>query len=208
MSSLEKIFIENRIYRDIEECETWDDVIEAIDIGLKKYVATPSDPRKKGDKRKIMIRDITTDDIVKLTEIKIKRISKYNSFKADELISKIEEDVEERPFCPPCPEPKRSADRTVNAAVIPTCVAPWLTAKANTWRGPTNGRMARAGDSDSPVLTITSTGRTTISVRSCSTPSSGPPMPRFPVAECLPLLPLIPKSALTWTTKVSDTNPH
>jgi len=95
MSSLEKIFIENRIYRDIEECETWDDVIEAIDIGLKKYVATPSDPLKKGDKRKIMIRDITTDDIVKLTEIKIKRISKYNSLKADELISKIEEDVKE-----------------------------------------------------------------------------------------------------------------
>ncbi len=95
MSSLEKIFIENRIYRDIEECETWEAVIETIDVGLKKYVATPSDPLKKGDKRKMMIRDITTEDITKLTEIKIKRISKYNSFKADELISKIEEDVKE-----------------------------------------------------------------------------------------------------------------
>ena len=95
MSSLEKIFIENRIYRDIEECETWEAVIETIDVGLKKYVATPSDPLKKGDKRKMMIRDITTEDISKLTEIKIKRISKYNSFKADELISKIEEDVKE-----------------------------------------------------------------------------------------------------------------
>lgn len=95
MSSLEKIFIENRIYRDIEECETWEAVIETIDIGLKKYVATPSDPLKKGDKRKLMIRDITTDDITKLTEIKIKRISKFNSFKADELIAKIEEEVKE-----------------------------------------------------------------------------------------------------------------
>ncbi len=95
MSSLEKIFIENRIYRDIEECETWEAVIETIDKGLKKYVATPSDPGKKGDKRKKMIRDITTDDITKLTEIKIKRISKYNKFKADELISKIEEDIKQ-----------------------------------------------------------------------------------------------------------------
>ena len=95
MSSLEKIFIENRIYRDIEECETWEAVIETIDKGLKKYVATPSDPGKKGDKRKKMIRDITTDDITKLTEIKIKRISKYNKFKADELISKIEKDIKQ-----------------------------------------------------------------------------------------------------------------
>lgn len=96
MSSLEKIFIENRIYRDIEECETWEAVIETIDAGLKKYVATPSDPlKKKGDKRKLMIRDITTEDITKLTEIKIKRISKYNSFKADELIAKVEEDIKQ-----------------------------------------------------------------------------------------------------------------
>lgn len=95
MSSLEKIFIENRIYRDIEECETWEAVLETIDLGLKKYVATPSDPAKKGDNRIQMLRDITQEDIVKLTEIKIKRISKYNSFKADELISKIEEDIKQ-----------------------------------------------------------------------------------------------------------------
>lgn len=95
MSSLEKIFIENRIYRDIEECETWEAVIETIDLGLKKYVSTPSDKATKGDKRIVMLRDITTEDITKLTEIKIKRISKYNSFKADELISKIEEDIKQ-----------------------------------------------------------------------------------------------------------------
>ncbi len=94
MASLEKVFIENRIYRDIEECETWEAVIEAIDLGLKKYVATPSD-KKPGDKRLIMMRDITKEDIVKLTEIKIKRISKYNSFKADENIAAIEDELKQ-----------------------------------------------------------------------------------------------------------------
>ena len=91
-SSLEKIFIENRIYRDIEECETWEAVINAIDTGLKKYVATPSYPDSSGNKLKL-VRDVTQEDIVRLTEIKIKRISKYNSFKADELIKQIEEDL-------------------------------------------------------------------------------------------------------------------
>ena len=93
MSSLEKIFIENRIYRDIEECETWEDVIKAIDLGLKKYISTPSDT-KPGDKRLPMMRDITEEDIVKLTEIKIKRISKYNSFKADEHIKSLVEELD------------------------------------------------------------------------------------------------------------------
>lgn len=95
LSSLEKIFIEKRIYRDIEECETWDAVISTIDKGLKKYVATPSDKKKKGEKRVILNRDITEEDIVKLTEIKIKRISKFDSFKADELIQKLEADIKE-----------------------------------------------------------------------------------------------------------------
>lgn len=93
MSSLEKIFIEKRIYRDIEECETWEAVIEAIDAGLKKYVATPSDYKGDGDSRLLMMREITEEDIVKLTEIKIKRISKYNSFKAEEFIAQLEEDI-------------------------------------------------------------------------------------------------------------------
>ena len=82
MSSLEKIFIENRIYRKIEECETWEAVIDAIDKGLKPF-------------KKLLRREVTTDDIVRLTEIKIKRISKYDSFKADEYIKKLEEEMAE-----------------------------------------------------------------------------------------------------------------
>ena len=95
MSSLEKIFIENRIYRDIEECESWEEVLIAIDKGLKEYVVTPSMKAKKGDKRIKLQRDITEDDIIRLTEIKIKRISKYNKFKADERIAQIEEDLKQ-----------------------------------------------------------------------------------------------------------------
>lgn len=81
-SSLEKIFIENRIYRDIEECETWEAVIETIDKGLE-----PFKPQ--------FYREITSDDIVRLTEIKIKRISKFDTFKADELMNKLEEELKE-----------------------------------------------------------------------------------------------------------------
>lgn len=91
--SLEKIFIEERIYRDIEECETWEEVIEVIHNGLKKYVITPSMKPKAGDKRIKLLRDITDEDVVRLTEIKIKRISKYNSFKANELMTQIEEEL-------------------------------------------------------------------------------------------------------------------
>ena len=81
-SSLEKIFIEKRIYRDIEECETWEAVISAIDQGLKPY-------------KKLFRREITRDDIIKLTEIKIKRISKYDSSRADEHIKGIEGELDE-----------------------------------------------------------------------------------------------------------------
>ncbi len=81
-SSLEKIFIENRIYRDIEECETWEEVISTIHKGL--------DPFKP-----LFFREITDDDVVRLTEIRIKRISKFDSFKADELIRQLEKDIEE-----------------------------------------------------------------------------------------------------------------
>ncbi|MDQ3536833.1 MAG: DNA gyrase/topoisomerase IV subunit A [Bacteroidota bacterium] len=81
-SSLEKIFIENRIYRDIEECETWEDVINTIDKGL--------DPFKPQ-----FYREITEDDIVRLTEIKIKRISRFDGFKADDLMKKLEEELKE-----------------------------------------------------------------------------------------------------------------
>ena len=82
MSSLEKIFIEERIYRDIEECETWEGVITAIDKGL--------DPFKM-----LLLREVTRDDIIQLTEIKIKRISKFDVKKADEHIKGIEKELEE-----------------------------------------------------------------------------------------------------------------
>jgi len=81
-SSLEKIFIENRIYRDIEECTTWESVLETIDRGLDPY---------KPD----FYREITTEDIVRLTEIKIKRISKFDAFKADELMRRLQEELAE-----------------------------------------------------------------------------------------------------------------
>lgn len=81
-SSLEKIFIENRIYRRIEECETWEAVIEEIWIGLKPFL-------------KLLRREVTHDDIVRLTEIKIKRISKYDSFKADEYLKGLEDQIAE-----------------------------------------------------------------------------------------------------------------
>ncbi|MDA7757526.1 DNA gyrase/topoisomerase IV subunit A [Opitutales bacterium] len=81
-SSLEKIFIEKRIYRDIEKEETWEGVIAAVDKGLKPYL-------------EIFKRAIVQDDILRLLEIKIKRISKFDSFRADELIKGIEDEIEE-----------------------------------------------------------------------------------------------------------------
>ncbi len=93
-ASLEKIFIENRVYRDIEECETWEAVMEAIDKGIHQYISTPS-RKNKGKGVLALIRDVTQDDMLKLTEIKIKRISKFDSFKADELIAKLEEQIAE-----------------------------------------------------------------------------------------------------------------
>ncbi len=81
-ASLEKIFIEKRIYRDIEKEETWEGVISAVDKGLKPYV-------------ELFKRTITQDDILRLLEIKIKRISKYDSFRADEQIRGFEDEIEE-----------------------------------------------------------------------------------------------------------------
>ncbi|MEI6881854.1 MAG: DNA gyrase/topoisomerase IV subunit A, partial [Bacteroidota bacterium] len=79
--SLEKIFIEKRIYRDIEESETFEDVIDTIWRGMNKY-------------KKLFKRDLIEDDILRLTEIKIKRISKYDSYKADELLITLEAKLE------------------------------------------------------------------------------------------------------------------
>ncbi|MBI9054095.1 MAG: DNA gyrase/topoisomerase IV subunit A [Bacteroidales bacterium] len=82
MSSLEKIFIENRIYHDIEECETWECVIQTIDKGLEPF-------------KKMLLRVVTEEDIVKLTEIKIKRITKFDVKKADEYIKGVEAEIKE-----------------------------------------------------------------------------------------------------------------
>lgn len=82
MSSLEKIFIENRIYHDIEECTTWESVMQTIDKGLEPYK-----PR--------LLREVTEEDIVRLTEIRIKRISRFDSFKADEHIKDVEAQMEQ-----------------------------------------------------------------------------------------------------------------
>ena len=79
-ASLERIFIENRIYRDIEEQETWKGVIKAIDIGLQPHI-------------KHLKRAITEEDIVRLTEIRIKKISKFDLDKATQFIESLEDKI-------------------------------------------------------------------------------------------------------------------
>ncbi len=80
-SSLERIFIENRIYHDIEEEETWEGVISAIDKGLKPHIAH-------------LVRTVTEEDITRLTEIRIKRISKFDLDKAQQFIESLEDKIE------------------------------------------------------------------------------------------------------------------
>ena len=80
--SLERIFIENRIYRDIEEKTTWDDVISTIENGLKPF-------------KNRLKREVTVDDIKKLTEIPIRKISKFDLDKVKEKLSSIEAKIEE-----------------------------------------------------------------------------------------------------------------
>ena len=80
--SLERIFIEKRIYRDIEEESTWEGVIRAIDEGLKPYTQH-------------LKRAVTEEDITRLTEIRIKRISKFDIDKAQEKIEALEGDIEQ-----------------------------------------------------------------------------------------------------------------
>lgn len=79
-ASLERIFIENRIYRDIEEEETWEGVISAIDRGLQPHI-------------KHLKRPVTEEDIVRLTEIRIKRISKFDIDKAQQKIDALEDRI-------------------------------------------------------------------------------------------------------------------
>ncbi|MEO2143295.1 MAG: DNA gyrase/topoisomerase IV subunit A, partial [Flavobacteriaceae bacterium] len=84
-ASLERIFIENRIYRDIENVETWEGVIRAISEGLQPFINN-------------LKREVVEDDIVRLTEIKIKRISKFDIDKAQIKIESIESELEKITF--------------------------------------------------------------------------------------------------------------
>lgn len=81
-SSLERIFIENRIYHDIEEVKSWEDVIKTIDEGLKPHT-------------KHLLRAVTEDDILRLTEIRIKRISRFDLDKFKENILALEGKIEQ-----------------------------------------------------------------------------------------------------------------
>ena len=80
--SLERIFIEEKVYRRIEGAKTWEAVLEEISEGLKPHV-------------KKLRREVTHDDLVRLTEIRIKRISAYNRFKADEAIQALEKEMKQ-----------------------------------------------------------------------------------------------------------------
>jgi len=84
-SSLERIFIENKIYRDIENQDTWNGVLKAIDLGLRPYT-------------EILKRDVVEEDIVRLTEIKIKRISKFDIDKASDKIIDLENQIKQVKF--------------------------------------------------------------------------------------------------------------
>lgn len=83
-ASLEKIFIEERIYKDkeFENASDIDAAVEHIEKRLAKYA-------------KSFIREVSHDDILRLMEIKMGRILKFNSDKADELIAKYKEEIEE-----------------------------------------------------------------------------------------------------------------
>ena len=81
-ASLERIFIENRIYRDIEDKTTWEDVLKAISSGLAIHISK-------------LKRAVTEDDLIKLTEIRIKRISKFDIDKAQQKIEALEGDISE-----------------------------------------------------------------------------------------------------------------
>ncbi len=81
-ASLEKIFIENKIYRKIEDCETWDSVVDTVYSSLQPY-------------EKYLKKPISNDDVIHLLELHIKRISKYNSFEADKHIKTIESNIDE-----------------------------------------------------------------------------------------------------------------
>jgi topoisomerase-4 subunit A len=82
ISSLERIFIENRIYHKIEELDNWEEIISVIHLELKPHT-------------KHLLRTVTDEDVEKLTEIKIKKITKFDLNKATEELLKLEAKIEE-----------------------------------------------------------------------------------------------------------------
>ena len=80
--SLEKIFIENRIYRDIEDKTSWELVLSSIEEGLKPYT-------------KKLRKEVSLDDIKRLTEIPIKKISKFDLNKVNEKLKNINANIDE-----------------------------------------------------------------------------------------------------------------
>jgi len=81
-SSLEKIFFEQRIYRELEkDSVSWDDQLAAINTAFDPF-------------RPLLHREIVLDDIVKLTEKPVRRISKFDIKKADEHIKNLEDEME------------------------------------------------------------------------------------------------------------------
>ncbi|WP_430810580.1 MULTISPECIES: DNA gyrase/topoisomerase IV subunit A [unclassified Carboxylicivirga] len=82
MSSLERIFIENKIYQRMEDCESMEAVVQTIDHGLEPF-------------KNLLRREVTRDDIIKLTQIRMIRISKFDAKKADEYIASLEEEMEQ-----------------------------------------------------------------------------------------------------------------
>lgn len=81
-SSLERIFIEHELYEPIKQCKTEEAILETIDNGLKPF-------------KKQLRREVTQDDLTRLSILPIKRISKFSSFKADEHIRQVEAEMEE-----------------------------------------------------------------------------------------------------------------
>lgn len=81
-ASLERIFIENRIYHKIEEVKTWEEVISTIDLELKPFTSH-------------LIREVTEEDILKLIEIRIKKITRFDLGKAEENILALEGKIAE-----------------------------------------------------------------------------------------------------------------
>ena len=81
-ASLERIFIENELYEPIKLCKTEESILETIETGLVPF-------------RKMLRRDVTREDLVRLSNIPIKRISKFSIYKAEEFIRQTEAEMEE-----------------------------------------------------------------------------------------------------------------